>query len=69
MKLQEEAQARWAQTEAYQAFVAKWRSPSSVNKDDCNHVYLGQLKEYNPGDDSVQEQSRYKIILVSILSM
>ena len=55
---QEEAQARWGQTEAYQVFAAKGEeSFPEVTKDMAAIMSIfGQLKEYNPGDNSVQEQ-------------
>ena len=55
---QEEAQARWGQTEAYQAFVAKGEEsfPEVTKEMTAIMSTFGQLKEYNPGDDSVQEQ-------------
>ena len=55
---QEEAQARWGQTEAYQAFAAKEEEsfPEVTKEMTTIMSTFGQLKEYNPGDDSVQEQ-------------
>ena len=55
---QEEAQARWGQTEAYQAFAAKEEEsfPEVTKEMTAIMSTFGQLKEYNPGDDSVQEQ-------------
>lgn len=56
---QEEAQARWSQTEAYQAFAAKGEEESfpEVTKEMAAIMStFGQLKESNPDDISVQEQ-------------
>ena len=52
------AHARWGQTEAYQAFVAKGEEsfPEVTKEMTAIMSTFGQLKEYNPGDDSVQEQ-------------
>ena len=55
---QEEAQARWGQTEAYQAFAAKGEEsfPEVTKEMAAIMSTFGQLKESNPGDDSVQKQ-------------
>ena len=55
---QEEAQARWGQTEAYQAFAAKGEEPFPEVTKEMTAIMstFGQLKESNPDDNSVQEQ-------------
>ena len=55
---QEEAQARWGQTEAYQAFAAKGEEsfPEVTKEMTAIMSTFGQLKEPNPNDNSVQEQ-------------
>ena len=57
-EFQQEAQARWGQTEAYQAFAAKGEEsfPEVTKELAAIMSTFGQLKESNPGDDSVQEQ-------------
>ena len=55
---QQEAQARWGQAEAYQAFAAKGEEAfPEVTKDMAAIMStFGQLKASDPGDSSVQEQ-------------
>ncbi|MFR2209511.1 MAG: TipAS antibiotic-recognition domain-containing protein, partial [Streptococcus salivarius] len=55
---QEEAQARWGQTEAYQAFAAKGEEsfPEVTKEMTAIMSTFGQLKDSNPDDNSVQEQ-------------
>lgn len=57
-EFQQEAQARWGQTEAYQAFAAKEEeSFPEVTKEMATIMStFGQLKASDPGDSSVQEQ-------------
>ena len=57
-EFQEEAQARWGQTEAYQAFAAKGEEsfPEVTKELAAIMSTFGQLKESNPDDNSVQEQ-------------
>ena len=57
-EFQQEAQVRWGQTEAYQAFAAKGEEsfPEVTKEMTTIMSTFGQLKEYNPGDDSVQKQ-------------
>ena len=57
-EFQEEAQARWGQTEAYQTFAAKGEEsfPEVTKEMAAIMSTFGQLKESNPNDNSVQEQ-------------
>ena len=57
-EFQEEAQARWGQTEAYQVFVAKGEEsfPEVTKEMTAIMSTYGQLKESNPDDNSVQGQ-------------
>ena len=66
---QQEAQARWGQTEAYQAFAAKGEGafPEVTKEMTAIMSTFGQLKASDPGDSSVQEQVKVlQDLLVSI---